>query len=133
MAFIAGNAAITAIQNVALVTRYDQLAVPLSVLVDGATFTADGVLQRGTLLVLNAGSGKWHPAVHGTDTIVADQVRIMQDDMKVASGVDLMCSAYSEGFFRLSSLVDANPGLVIGDIPASVGFHPAGSDEVRLK
>ena len=130
--FKAGNDAITNIQNVALVTRYPNLAVTIETTVDGAVATADGMLQRGTILVPN-GSGKWRPFVRGTDTLAADQVRIFETDTKMNQGKDLFGVGFTEGFFRLSSLVDANPGLQAADLTALAGFHAAGQDEVRLK
>jgi hypothetical protein len=133
--FIAGNSAITNIQNVGLVNRYDQLAVRIQMICAGSQFSADGVLQRGTIMVPASGgdAGKWRPFVHGTDTLAVDGVRIVVDDIKVNSGQDAFVPGYSEGFFKFSSLQDANTGLVLGDLTVAAGFHPTAGDEIRLK
>jgi hypothetical protein len=90
-------------------------------------------MPRGTVLV-KSGS-KWHAFVHGTDTLAADQVRILQDELKVQAGVDAFGVGYLEGFFKLSAILDANSAgaLVSGDLTTAAGFHVVEADEIRLK
>lgn len=123
------------ITNVGLVSRNDLLAVVSHVIIDGAQISADGFLPRGTLLVKNTSgaAGKWHAFVHGTDVLAADGARILQDGVKVAAGADAFAAAYLEGFFSLSSLIDANSGLVAGDLTVAAGFHLVEANEIRLK
>ena len=125
------------IQNVGLVSRNDRFAVVSHCVVDGASIAADGVLLRGTVLVKNTSGAttKWHPYVHDTDTVALDQTRILQDDTKVQAAQDAFVAAYLEGFFTLSSIVDANSanGLLASDLLLAAGFHQIEVDEVRLK
>lgn len=120
------------ITNVGVVSRFDRMALASQVVVNGSTISADGVLARGTVLV-KEGGGKYHAFVHGTDTLAADGVRILQDDLKVVAATDAFGAAYFEGFFKLSSLIDVNSGLVAGDLTTAAGFHLIESDEIRLK
>jgi hypothetical protein len=121
------------ITNVAVVSREAQAAIASHCTVDGATIPADAALLRGTLLVRSAVGGKFHVFVHGTDVLAADMVRILKDDKRLSAGLDAMAAAYVEGFFKLSALLDANPGLVAADLTVAAGFHMIEVDEVRLK
>jgi hypothetical protein len=95
----------------------------------------DGVLPRGTVICRASLSAKWHVFVNGTDTLAADLVRVLSDDVKVIAGLDAFAAAYFEGFFSLSAIVDANVagGLVAADLTLVAGFHKIETDEVRLK
>lgn len=123
------------ITNVGLVSRNDQLAVLSSCIVDGSGYAADAVIPRGALLVKNTSGAlnKWHVFVHGTDVLAADGVRIAQDSIKVLALQDSFAAAYLEGFFKLSDILDANPGALAGDLTVAAGFHLIETDEVRLK
>lgn len=136
------NPANPVIRNVGLVSRESQLAIPIGFVVDGATISADGTLLRGTLMVYNSANGKWHSYVHGTDTLVAGEVLLCQDDTKLLSGVDAFASGYREGFFDVASILDANSSgaMVFADLTSAAGFValPKGpgmsqATEVRLK
>ena len=129
------------IRNTALVARERALAVAIPVVIDGSLLTSgmisgDGYLLRGTILV-KQGSGKYKPFVHGTDTLAADGVVILVDDLKASTGgPDLVTnSGYYEGFFLLATLLDANSagGLVSGDLTSAAGFHSVSANELRLK
>jgi hypothetical protein len=119
------------INNVAIITRFDRLALASALIVDGATISVDGVIRRGAVLVKS--SGKWHQYVHGTDVVAVDAVRILQDDVKVVAGVDAYGVGYFEGFFSVLALKDATAGLVDADLLLAAGFHVIETDEVRLK
>ena len=123
------------ITNPGLVSRYDEFALASKLTVDGASISADGVLLRGTVLVKQSSNGKWHAFVHGTDTLAADQVRILKDELKVSAAADAYGVGYFEGFFMLSDLLDANSagGLLLADLTTAAGFHQIESNEVRLK
>ena len=122
------------ITNVGLVSRNEQLCVASKVVLDGADIAADGVMLRGALL-FKKGNGKWRQALHA-DTLVADGVRLLQDDVKVVAGQDAFGSAYLEGFFKKSAILDAQPAsaaIVAGDLTTTAGFHLIETDEYRLK
>ena len=124
------------ITNVGLVSRNDRAAFVSACIIDGASITADGVVKRGALLVKNTSGAltKWHVYASG-DALVADGVRILQDDAKVVAAQDAFAAGYLEGFFVLSALIDANSAasLVAGDLTLAAGFHMIEADEVRLK
>lgn len=128
-----GNPIIT---NVGIVSRNDRAAFKSACIIDGASIAADGVIKRGTVLVKNTqgATNKWHAYVSG-DMLVADQARILEDEVKVVAGHDAFVAAYIEGFFVISAIVDANSasGLVAGDLTLAAGFHVIEADEVRLK
>jgi hypothetical protein len=122
------------ISNSALVSRERGLAVAVPVIIDGTTISADGVLKRGTVLVKSG--TKYHVFVHGTDTLALDGVAILQDDVKVLAGIDIVSqSAFYEGFFLTAALLDANSagGLVLADLTLAAGFHVVNASEIRLK
>jgi hypothetical protein len=121
------------ITNVAVVSRFYDLALASHCVIDGATISADGSMIRGTLLVRSAVSGKWHQYVHGTDVMSLGNVRVLKDDQKVIAGQDAFAAGMFKGMFKLSALVDVNPGLVAGDLLAAAGFQVLESDEIELK
>ena len=112
------------IRNVGLLSRESQLAIPVPGIIDGADVSADGVVLRGTVLVQDGTSKKFHAFVHGTDTLVKGECLILQDDVKVAAGVDKEFSGYREGFFAAADLLDANSGLDLADLTTAAGFYP---------
>lgn len=128
------------IRNVGLVSRESQLAIPVSGVVDGSDVAADGVVLRGTILVYNGTSKKYHAMVHGTDTLAKNGFLILQNDLKVFASTDAPFSGYREGFFLISDLLDANSAgsVVVGDLTTTAGFYqlnplPGGSaTELRL-
>jgi hypothetical protein len=121
------------ITNVGLVSRFAHLALASKVVLDGADISADGFLPRGAVL-FKKGNGKWRQALNA-DTLAADGVRILEDEVKVSAGQDAFGAAYFEGFFKLSSILDANSGaaIVAGNLTAAAGFHLIEADELRLK
>lgn len=121
------------ITNVAVVSRFYELALASHCTIDGATISADGVLLRGSVLVRSSVAGKWHQYVHGTDSMTLGNVRILKDDQKVIAGQDAFAAAHFKGMFKLSALVDVNPGLVAGDLSAAAGWQVLESDEIELK
>lgn len=121
------------ITNVAVVSRFYDLALASHCTIDGATIPADGVLLRGTVLVRSAVAGKWHAYVHGTDVVSLGNVRILKDDQKVVAAQDAFAAAHYKGLLKLSALVDVNPGLVLADLLPAAGFQQLESDEIELK
>ena len=90
------------ITNQALVTRNEQLAITSHITIDGTAFGSDTILPRGQVLVRSSVGGKYHVPVHGTDTLAANMVRVLQDERRVQAGVDAFASAYVSGFFDRS-------------------------------
>jgi hypothetical protein len=121
------------ITNVAVVTRFYELALASHCTIDGATIAADGNLIRGTLLVRSTVGGKFHAYVHGVDTMTLGNVRILKDDQKVVAGQDAFAAGLFKGFFKVSALIDSNPGLLAADLLAAAGFQVLESDEIELK
>lgn len=121
------------ITNVAVVSRFAELAPASHCVIDGASIAADGSLPRGTVLVRASVGAKWHAYVHGTDVVSLGNVRILQDDKKTVAGADQFAAAHFKGFFKLSALLDSNPGLVAADLLAAAGWQVLESDEIELK
>jgi len=121
------------ITNVAVVSRFAELAPASHCVIDGTTILADGSLPRGSVLVRSAVGGKWHLYVHGTDVVSLGNVRVLQDSLKVVAAQDAMAAGHFKGYFKLSALVDSNPGLVAADLLAAAGWQQLESDEIELK
>lgn len=121
------------ITNVAVVSRFADRAPSSHCVIDGTTILADGSLPRGSVLVRSSVGGKWHLYVHGTDVVSLGNVRVLQDDKKVVAGLDQMAAAHFKGYFKLSALIDSNPGLVAGDLLLAAGFQLLETDEIELK
>lgn len=128
------------IQNQALVSRKQELAVAVNGVIDGSTVADNGVVLRGTVLVWTNSANKYHSFLHGTDTLVRGQFLIAIDNITVQAGVDKPFSGYREGFFNLADLLDGNAAnnMVLADFTTTAGFYqlnalPGGSTtELRL-
>ncbi|RYZ79763.1 MAG: hypothetical protein EOP06_26585 [Proteobacteria bacterium] len=121
------------ITNRALVSRNAQVAFKSQTVIDGTVIAADGVLKRGQLLVKNSSGTKWHPFVIGDVPLQPGKVRILEDDQQVVAGQDKPCSAFIEGFFIQSDIVQPSTALLASHLIAAAGFLLIEADEIRLK
>lgn len=120
------------ITNEALVSRHGQFALADKAIIDGLDISADGVIKKGTLLVPGTTAGKWKPWVDGGAALALGQVRVVQDEIKVVAGQDAFAAPFFCGFFKRSTLMGANSGLVDADLTAAAGFVQINADEYRL-
>lgn len=121
------------IRTSALFSRRRDLAVAIGVVLDGADIAADGQILKGAVLFKKV-NGKYRLYVHGTDTLVAGGVAIVQTELDVKAGQDAFADVCVEGFFYVADLIAATPNLVLADLTSASGFVPylAGT-EVRLR
>lgn len=116
------------IQNQGLTSRNPEMAVAIPGVIDGASIPSDGVVLRGTILVWDGTSKKYHAYLHGTDDLATlrGQFVVAVDNIDVKAGIDKAFSGYFEGYFDAADLVDANAynNLVIGDLALAGGFIP---------